>query len=694
MKFFRRICAAWGFALFVSSSWGVTLAEVEQWAIESADSLAIADLESEIAQQRLQIVSNETGTKWVVGSSVGQYQEPLSDIASRSYSGVNASVGVRIPVMGGAETARRNVEDAHKLVRISTYQREFKRDRLLRDVRLAYNNYVRSTERIALAKAWLSLEAPLAPLFQARTREHALLESDRLALQSGFYVARRDLDRYTLAANSAIAILQRLTKHTIEDLQPLDSQWSTTCFSRAALQPEIWKRPAVAIKAVELETLENQTKNLRWRGVEAGITLQQSVARNFGGQDGQATVLGFDITMPFDITGMQKARDHEDQLRAQQARRDLEMTVAEEVDELNSVLGRARAGTTDLERAKQRLNASLEGNRIAVLRANSIAGDVLEKEVMARYDLYQSAIDLSETFQRSDAANIDALSYGPACSMEDTASGLQTQLLELLGKPIAAKPASTTADHMSLSWFLWRGEALLQKDMPSLPSLPSSPGRLLVSFTREQIRALETEVAIAQNLHQNIDRLHELGWKVDLVFGDAVFVTQKGRGDLLNLVRSMTRFPFDGLNLDLERSGLPEGLQSRWWPLVLQSLASVRQVAPWPITLTTHYREFDRAPVFLELKRAGIASAMAMVYVNDLATVSQIARRVLLRQPQLRIGLVQSVEAQLPVTESGFLNGRDANFRRWKELEDRLSSLPNFAGVAIQSLDDFNAMKP
>jgi hypothetical protein len=691
MRKFSGYWLALGLFVCAASSFSASLSEIERWTRESADALSIADLESEIAKQRLQIVSGESGIKWTLGSTVGQYQEPLTETTSRNYSGINTVAGVRIPVIGSAEASRRNVDDAQKNIRISLLQREIKLDRLIRDLRLAYSSYVRNTEKNELTKAWLSLEVSVRPLFLARTREHLLLEADRLALESGFKVALRDLDRYTLAVDASLATLRRLSKHSLEDIQPLPPLWSTQCFQIDTLHKEVANRPAVALKAVELEVLERQTDDERWGGLEAGITLQQSFGRNFGGQDGQSTMLGVDMTMPVNFGSVSRARLSVGQLKLQQARRDIDMTLTEQIDELDSVLGRLRISKTDLTRTRQRLDASLESNRIAVLRESNISGDVLERALMARYQLYLSAIDFVDTVQRTEAAKIDALSYGAVCPEADQGLDLKENLVDLLSQPISGKLEASTANNLALSWFLWHGDAIL-KDEPI--SLPSENGRLLASFTKEQLLAIESDVSTAQHLRQNLDRLHRSGWKVDLVFGDSSFVLPQGRNHLVNLVRAMTSFPFDGLNLDLERSDLPPKIQHQWGALTLQTLRAVRRVTPWPITLTTHFREFDQEPMMAEVQRAGLKAAMAMIYVNDLAKTTEISRRILLRQPNLPITVVQSVEPQLSDSESGFTKGQDANLSRWKEIGERLSGIPNFVGIAVQSLENFNAMKP
>jgi hypothetical protein len=38
--------------------------------------------------------------------------------------------------------------------------------------------------------------------------------------------------------------------------------------------------------------------------------------------------------------------------------------------------------------------------------------------------------------------------------------------------------------------------------------------------------------------------------------------------------------------------------------------------------------------------------------------------------------------------------GRNASMMQWHEISQRLATLPNFQGMAVQSLEHFNAMEP
>lgn len=684
--------------------WAATLPEIEAAALAFADTLTLAALESDLAQQRLHTISAEGGAQWFAGASLGQYQEPLTDSSARSFGRMQASAGLRIPVLGSREASSRKLMDARTQLQVKGLEQAQARMLLLRELRLAYSSYVRNTQKAQLAHAWLQLQPQVQPLFLARTREHALLEADRLGLQSTFQVARRDLDRFTLVRDSALAQLRRLSKLALDELPAAAPAWSTGCLQREALHAQLARRPTLAIKRALLEGRERQSRPLRWGGLEGGVTLQQGLTRDLGGQSGYGTVLGVDLTLPFDHGLAQRAHADENQLRLQQAQLELEMAQAEERDALDAVLGRLHNSQTDLQRASQRLEAAAEAHRIAELRARNLAGEVLEKAFLARYELWLSAIDFLDTVLRSEAAQIEALDYGEACLPAgpalDLPDGLVQQLTQALGagakRPAAPRPAPgplATKDELGppLTWFLWQGEALLhEQPMP----LPAARGRLLVSFRSAQLAALQSDAASAQRLRDALERLHRQGWSVDLLLGDASYLLPEGRRRLLQQVAGMAGFAFDGINLDLERSDLPASLQAQWWPLTLATLKAVHAASAWPLTLTTHFRELDQAPVQAALQRAGVAEVMAMVYVRDVNASATIAQRILSRQAPLPITLVQSVEPELPESNSGFSSGRAANLQRWHTLGQRLSAAPHFRGIAVQSLQHFNAMEP
>src|SRR5690606_18869980 len=126
------------------------------------------------------------------------------------------------------------------------------------------------------------------------------------------------------------------------------------------------------------------------------------------------------------------------------------------------------------------------------------------------------------------------------------------------------------------------------------------------------------------------------------------------RQDLLDLLARLRALPFDGLNLDLERSQLPSADQPLWDDAVVETLQAVRAAVPWPLGLTTHYRELQSPAFAQRIAAAGVSELVAMIYVSNPVRATDIARPLLQGPVGLRLALAQSMESTLPPEESSY----------------------------------------
>ncbi len=266
--------------------------------------------------------------------------------------------------------------------------------------------------------------------------------------------------------------------------------------------------------------------------------------------------------------------------------------------------------------------------------------------------------------------------------------------------PAGAAPVQTTSVvHASagqrlaatgIGWYVWDGQQLLQQ--PALiDELPARTQRLLLSFTGPQLGSLDAA---------QWDRLRRhaagKGIRLELLLGDPRWVQPAERQQLLRLLAGLRGLPLDGLNLDLEHSQLPAGAMSTpaWKQGVLATMAAVRQAVPWPLALTTHHRDLDDARFLAALRRAGVDEVVPMVYSRNADRVRQITQRLLSQSSGLRVGLAQSIEADLPADESSFKAGRKRSEADWSALADTLARHPGFSGVIVQSMDEYRKAKP
>jgi outer membrane protein TolC len=701
------------------------LDDIEAAALEHAPVLRLADTAGEVAAQQLAAARANQGARVTLGSAVAQAREPITDTAARDYTRASGLAGLRWPLLGTAEAAQRDTEDATLLLEQQPWRRQQAQADVLAAVRDAWVTLLHARERQALARAWLQQEPAVGALLANRTRAHLLLEADRLAFASMFDTARRDALREEQADDRALALLQRLTHLPLTDLRVEAPGWATSCLRREDLLARADERPAVALAAMAVRARERQVDEVHWAGVEAGVTLSQSVSHDFGALNGYATTVGVDVSMPLDWQAARNAQRAQRRLALDQARETLLAQRDDDAARVQDLLSTLSLADAQWRSATQALAAAREADRIARLRAATLEGDVLEHAVQARYALYRASMDASDALQRFEQAQAAALALGtgtpctvvPGVAAPALPTALAAELVEPLpvvatagaggGQALRATAASPSATPSATpvagppparteapaAWLAWNGERLLQSVDP-VAALPGAGGRLLVSFSGESLARFGVDATAAQALRAWLDAMHGHGWRVDLMLGEPTWVTATARPRLLALLRPLASFPFDGLALDLERSQLPQARHADWTNGLVATMREVHRADPRPLALVTHWRELARPGVADALKRAGVAEAMAMIYVTDLAQVTANAEAALRADRSLPLVVVQSIERALPPAESSFARGRAASLAQWRELSARLAARPGFAGVAVQSLEDWDEAAP
>ena len=165
------------------------------------------------------------------------------------------------------------------------------------------------------------------------------------------------------------------------------------------------------------------------------------------------------------------------------------------------------------------------------------------------------------------------------------------------------------------------------------------------------------------------------------------------------LIILLPLLPFSGLHLDLEPNQLDEQKFKEDYLLheLVRTVAAVRAVSPWPISISIHPRYLEILPgrpsLGSSLQMLDIDEFTVMIYVANPERVAEIARPILEKYPHTTISIAQSVEPILSREESYALAGHDIFFEKMDLLR---TSLPqsNMGEIIIQSWKDFKAMKP
>ena len=681
-----------------------TLAELESWAQDAAPAIALSQAELALATQREHSAHASQGARLFGGASLASAREAVTDTLSRDYQRAQVQAGVRWPLLGSREAQLRALGTAGLATGLAQVRlQQTRRDATLA-ARRAYVRHLRSSQRAALGQAFLAALPLARQQLQQRTDSGVLLEADRLDLLALFGAVSAARDRQQAQQQSARRELSRLTDQPLPHIAVQTMVWPVACHSANALLAQADDSPAVSLARMEMDGAAQAARHVRREGMEAGVSVAQSLSRDFGGSPGRNTSIGVDFSVPLQWRALRDAALGQAQAEQHRAESLLHLRRGEFHAAVEQGLEQWQLRRGEMPGHLHRLQAAHEALRIALLRLEAFDGDGYSKLLMARHALYQAAVQVVDGAERLELAELDLQALGTAdCgnafpAQDDAAANAMAPAVALLaGLPAmrgaATPPAQPPAPGSAgLGWFLWNGQAML--DQPALlNTLPAGSQRVLLSFNKAQLQALATPAG-RQQVQRLLDMAHGQSLRAELLLGEPAWVLPAQRQALLDLLAPLRGLPWDGLNLDLERSQLPASEQPNWDRNAIDTLHAVRAAVPWPLALTTHYRELQ-APGFAQrVRAAGATELVAMVYASNPVRAADIAASLLQGASGLRLSVAQSMERSLTPEESSHGVGKSAALKRWRALAQTLASQPGFGGIVVQSWEEFKEARP
>ena len=239
----------------------------------------------------------------------------------------------------------------------------------------------------------------------------------------------------------------------------------------------------------------------------------------------------------------------------------------------------------------------------------------------------------------------------------------------------AAAPGGSAVAAAAIPWqqgvYIWDSRALLDpaRRGGELERLRAAGlQRLLVGVSAAQLRQ---RGSLERELMALIRAARSRGLGVELLLGDPSWMRPRERHGLLSLIERLRPLPFQGLHLDLEVEQLGWPVPAQRLQDWLNTLQAVQRRSPWPLSISAHPRWFEgeRSPC-VPCGLRGLTSISLMVYQRPAERAAVRSLAIARRWPALRFRLAQSVEPQLPTSESWHGSDRTAlgdQVRRWRE---------------------------
>lgn len=622
----------------------------------------------------------EAGWQLFGSATTGSYHE-LGETGQRDdYYGRNLAFGVRHPLLGSLQRRMALVqgslhEQERQHLRLGLLQAE---QRL--QVRSAYANWWRAQEELRVCRPLADAAAAALRVLQVRSGEGWMLPSEAAVLRSRW----RGLQRRCAAAGDSRALaVDLLAELAGRDIPPASTALAVPLASRPQPLPawlhSLERHPQLAERRSRLVEAGLQREAPWYAVLESSVSLSRDFERRSSTrQSGGDWVASLDVSAPFDVLGYGDARRREGEARYLAA----EAALEEERHGLRRVLATALRGyqlaLEDLRRQREqlevarqrhverRLRSALEGEA-GVTRRQEAALDYHEAElqqVAAWHALWLSEAPLRVFVD--DAAAAQPL-LGSA--HEVWVSSVEPDSAP--GSTLVADPARALGE-WSQGVYVWDSRALLdgRRRAGELRTLrEAGMRRLYLGLSAAQVGRLPQLHAELQSL---LPAIRAEGMEPVLLLGDPGWLQPAQRAQLADLLQRLAGLPFAALHLDLEVEQLgwpvPEQRLRDW----LETLALAARNSPWPLELSSHHRWFadTGSPcVPCALPELGVRQVSLMIYTANVERSAALARDIARRWPALRFRLAQSVEPQLPASESLAGRSRDAlqrQVRQWQ----------------------------
>ena len=661
------------------------LAELEAQLALSPES-RMYDQADQAARAQLKAGRINLGVSLYANAGLAANRDIIDPTHSYAYRETAAGLGLSVPVLGSRMQLRSGLDDQELQVARLDARRELQHRDLLRRLRKAYADYWQAQRTQVLDADLLADETTVRRALDLRTRAGLLLDSDRLELESGFDLGRRDSALAAAAQAHALDSLRSLTDSELDNgvaAPPLHSDCTPANSADARsldTDPELMAlQHIVAVRSNDPRA-------------SALYEVQSSVQVGYQGRDemntrqhGSSAAVTWTVQVPIGYQSQRRLYSQAAAAELARARLEYEVRRRELQNERHELVQRQGTLRESLQFASVRLAAADAAVEERQLRARDLAGDVIEQLQRARLARYNAAKAVTE------AETALVVWYSDSSRFDDFACA-----------SAAAVPASESdAAPARRTLYVWRAadwlaEAAAPSGDADLARLRAAGfSRLLVSLDAQQMaHALGDPKALAAAVRAT----QRHGLQVGLLLGDPIWIQETHRHELLQIVRQFKDVPFDALHLDLEPEQIEPNATAdpKLFMELVATLQAVVDISPWPVELSTHPRNLD-VPVgevsFAETLRGLQIEPTLMVYVANPERAVAIVAPLLKRFPRLRFRVALSLEQSAAAEQSLSAYPEAELQRRLAQIERQLHA-QNFDGIALQLEDGWSLARP
>jgi len=684
-----------GMLLATTPATAVTLEELLAGQPERSKAQAVRNEGDRLRAERDQR-RQERGWELFGGADVGRYNELDLQAPGDSFTGYGMTLGLRYPLLGTLKRRNQALTDSRAAVERQQYQQQLALAEQRLALRMAYADWWQAHTETRLCQAMTGDIDEDMNRVRRRGANADYIQSELMRVSARRQAYQRRCARSAEAASRARQRLQQIAGQAIPvAASPRASDLATDPAPLARWQRHLAQHPLISDRRKAVQDARKASGDSRWyHAVESNVSLAQRTERRFSeGGTGTGLVASINFSVPFDLSVVGSRpgnRASAASFSAAQWRLTAEQETLEA--ELDRALGDYRGDLDEvafreqqLDFVRQALTEALE--RLAVdedigafrlLQARLDLADVNHDWIRAWHLAWQQSAELM-LFAEEDAAFTPVMG-----TAKRQWTGLATPAREGDVPDASAEEPDTWSQHA----YVWDSRQLLSpatRDQVFDALQAAGMSGIYLGLSAAQ---LQEEGQLHQRIRAVLREADERGIAVHLLLGEPLWLLPEHREDLLALMNRLGDKNFASLHLDLEVEQLgwpvPEERLAHWQ----DTLVAVARESSWPLSLSSHFRWFlpdapGDACIPCTLQEQGIRDVSLMIYSTNHDRVTELTEAITGQWPDIRFRLAQSVEPELPDTESWAGRSADqlqAKVSRW---QDRLSPL-NIRGIDWQ----------
>ncbi|MBP2651345.1 MAG: hypothetical protein H6Q74_2170 [Firmicutes bacterium] len=716
----------------------VSLEQIEPL-INDGPEVMVASAKVVSAEALAEFERQKNGAKYFGGMTFGNSNEPAFDTSEDklSYNKLILSGGINFPMLGTLQKEKLGKLETETTIIDAKHRSDMLVLNNLIALRKAYTALWIEQQKEKLANRFLSTETETANILESRQAQGLVLPADRLEYLSFFHDVKRDLAASKLQQNQALNVICLATGRKWEESSKLKAPSLPDIDGRII---DVNSQPQVVYQNKLIAQYEKLSKENKRTEREGNLALGLTATRDFPGATGTGAYVAFSMTEPATANGANdqaKLAAAADLDRVKKETTFIRLKLAGQTEE---ALATADYAAAEVNARASHLIVMAEAIREKMLRQKVLPGDAFEQLQHSKSQYYKTAMEMLEREEQYLDAAIVVVSYIYPGGLNSEAaerffpinvndvmvnkllapnwldsintqdisepfdfSGMPNLKFPVVSVRAIEKASANSAEKKSAfllekaeaGVYVWNAQPFIKSDTreAAINEIAEAGfSRVLISFTPKQISELLLPNGKLE-LEALLNMAKRKGIRMDIMLGDPTWAEAAHRGELIALLKKLRTFAFAGIHLDIEPDSLPDAAARR--PELLKGLAdtikAVKEVTTLPVSISIHPRYLEGELGVLarqKLLGLGLEEVVVMIYSDNPSAVAQRMSAIMAANPYVKFSLAQSVESDIPLTES-YATKRGQQFIEAMHLIE--GSLANYGlkGIFIQAWEDY-----